>query len=229
MSEQKFTVVPTGLLMMTSISLQARFLYAVMSSYGQRGRGSVYPSQESLAKTLGIGARQVRRLLVELEDCGALVKRQEVGQNGVFARNIYELKGFSVSVEDGESTVGHTVPSVMDDRRTYSTVGHVCPMNKNQERENKKAEAAEGGSRRFVPPSVDEVKAFFLGKGASEQSAGKGAEVFVSFYESKGWVVGRVKMKSWRAAAAGWFVRGSDRGEFQLQQQAVRADDLGLF
>ena len=34
---------------------------------------------------------------------------------------------------------------------------------------------------------------------------------FVNFYESKGWMVGKNKMKSWRGALAGWRTRWEER------------------
>ena len=43
---------------------------------------------------------------------------------------------------------------------------------------------------------------------------------FVSFYESKGWMVGRNKMKSWKAAAAGWLAR--DRQNTEAAQERAQ-------
>lgn len=56
-----------------------------------------------------------------------------------------------------------------------------------------------GGKRRFVPPSVDEVRAY-----CRERKSGVDPESFVAFYESKGWRVGNSPMKSWRAAVITW-------------------------
>lgn len=52
---------------------------------------------------------------------------------------------------------------------------------------------------RFLPPTVDEVREY-----ATEHSYGVDADAFVAFYESKGWMVGKNKMKDWRAALRGW-------------------------
>ena len=51
----------------------------------------------------------------------------------------------------------------------------------------------------FIPPSADEVKAYCI-----ERGNGVDAESFVSFYESKGWMVGKNKMKDWKAAVRTW-------------------------
>jgi hypothetical protein len=46
---------------------------------------------------------------------------------------------------------------------------------------------------------VQEVEDYAREKGYSVD-----AERFVDFYESKGWVVGRAKMKDWKAAVRNW-------------------------
>lgn len=59
---------------------------------------------------------------------------------------------------------------------------------------------------RFVPPTVDEVRAY-----AQEKGLKINADRFVDFYSSKGWMVGKSKMKDWRAAVRSWAAR--DRQE----------------
>jgi len=54
----------------------------------------------------------------------------------------------------------------------------------------------------FVPPTVDDVMAYCEEKGIDIDP-----EVFVTFYASKGWMVGKNKMKNWRQAVSGWAVR----------------------
>lgn len=53
--------------------------------------------------------------------------------------------------------------------------------------------------RNFVPPTLDEVKAYCNEKGYKVNP-----ERFVAFYASKGWKVGNQSMKDWRAAVVSW-------------------------
>jgi len=53
--------------------------------------------------------------------------------------------------------------------------------------------------QKFVPPSVEEVRAYVAEKGMNID-----AEKFWNFYESKGWIIGRSSMKSWKAACKTW-------------------------
>ena len=52
---------------------------------------------------------------------------------------------------------------------------------------------------RFTPPTVDEVKAY-----CQERKNNVDPERFVNFYASKGWMIGKSKMKDWKAAVRGW-------------------------
>lgn len=51
----------------------------------------------------------------------------------------------------------------------------------------------------FRPPSIDEVRAYIAEKGYKVD-----AERFMDFYNAKGWMIGKNKMKDWRAAVRSW-------------------------
>lgn len=53
--------------------------------------------------------------------------------------------------------------------------------------------------KRFTPPSLEEVQNYIKEKGYHID-----AETFIAFYESKGWLVGNQKMKSWKGAVVTW-------------------------
>lgn len=59
--------------------------------------------------------------------------------------------------------------------------------------------------KRFIPPSLEEVASYLK---ASGKDNSVDAEAFHAFYESKGWLVGRVPMKSWKAAVVTWQKNG---------------------
>ena len=59
---------------------------------------------------------------------------------------------------------------------------------------------------RFIPPTVGEVKTY-----CKERGNGVNAEKFVDFYESKGWYVGKNKMRDWKAAVRNWERAGKDK------------------
>ena len=54
-------------------------------------------------------------------------------------------------------------------------------------------------NKRFTPPTLDEVKAY-----CNERHNGIDAQYFIDYYTSKGWMVGRNKMKDWKASVRTW-------------------------
>ena len=55
---------------------------------------------------------------------------------------------------------------------------------------------------RFTHPTIEEVEEYCIEKGLSMD-----VHRFVDYYESNGWMVGRNKMRDWKAAARGWASR----------------------
>jgi len=51
----------------------------------------------------------------------------------------------------------------------------------------------------FVKPTSDEIKEY-----CDERTNNVDANTFFDFYESKGWLVGKAKMKDWKAAVRNW-------------------------
>jgi hypothetical protein len=62
------------------------------------------------------------------------------------------------------------------------------------EKENIKEKTA-----RFTPPTLDELKAYMQQQGMEDLT-----ERFYDFYQAKGWMVGKNKMKDWKAAVRTW-------------------------
>lgn len=72
--------------------------------------------------------------------------------------------------------------------------------------------------KRFVPPTVEEVAAY-----CNERGNGIDAESFVAFYESKGWLIGKNKMKDWRQAVVTWERRDKERKEAEARASPAPA------
>lgn len=53
----------------------------------------------------------------------------------------------------------------------------------------------------FTKPNFQDVDVYMIERGVNNNEEAKS---FCDFYESKGWVVGKVKMKDWKAAVRNW-------------------------
>tara|TARA_R110000803_G_scaffold10007_6_gene31105 strand:+ start:1899 stop:2543 length:645 start_codon:yes stop_codon:yes gene_type:complete len=70
---------------------------------------------------------------------------------------------------------------------------------------------------RFSPPSENEVYDYFLEKGFDSKSE---SEKFVNYYGSKGWLVGKAKMKNWKLAGNNWIKRSKEYSASKKEEQS---------
>ena len=71
----------------------------------------------------------------------------------------------------------------------------------------------------FSPPSVDEVKSY-----CTERNNSVDAEKFVDYYSSNGWMVGKNKMKDWKAAVRTW-----EKNQYGNQKKTSSENDTSKF
>ena len=77
--------------------------------------------------------------------------------------------------------------------------------------------------KNFIPPTVDEVKEYLDSVGSQVD-----AESFVAFYESKDWMIGKNKMKSWKAAIVTWEKRNGLKRSPPKKSDHVQQEDEEL-
>lgn len=110
-------------------------------------------------------------------------------------------------------------PKLLDNVQSESKECPTCPsksiekdiekdiekeLDKDLDSNNKKNKAF----NRFTPPTLEEVQVY-----CNERNNNIDAERFVDFYSSKGWMIGKNKMKDWKAAIRTW-ERESDNGSY---------------
>ena len=75
-------------------------------------------------------------------------------------------------------------------------------------------------TKRFIIPTLEEVQAY-----CTERNNKVDAEQFIDFYSSKGWYVGKNKMKDWKSAVRTWERRNSTK---VVPPPKNYAEDIGL-
>lgn len=131
---------------------------------------------------------------------------------------------------DTENVTGNVTESV-----TESVTENVTP-NKTKTKTTPQRSPQGEKRARFVPPTVEEVRAY-----CEERGNGIDPEAFVAFYESKGWKIGKSPMKSWKAAVITWEKRRKEetgqppeasekparRGKIRLDENGEEVVDFG--
>lgn len=127
---------------------------------------------------------QVKRDKIRYDETCA--KRAEAGRKGAEVTN---GKRRQKTAKDGKyrQTSANSADNEYEYENEYDTE-YVL------KKESKKKKAAA-----FVPPTLEEVKEYCLNRGN-----GVDAQRFIDFYTARGWMLGKNKMKDWRAAVRTW-------------------------
>lgn len=99
-----------------------------------------------------------------------------------------------------ENTVNNTVRSTVE-KEVKTEVNDTVESSAiyKQNKNNKKKDTNVSKESRFIPPTLQEVQAYCQERGNKVD-----AEQFIDFYAAKGWMVGKNKMKDWKACVRTW-------------------------
>jgi len=78
-------------------------------------------------------------------------------------------------------------------------IGKVSIDKDSKDKDSKEENAIEEKAKRFYPPTLDEVKQY-----CEERKNNIDPMAFIDFYSSKGWMIGKNRMKDWKAAVRTW-------------------------
>ena len=72
------------------------------------------------------------------------------------------------------------------------------------------------GQRKFYPPSIEEVSKYI-----EEKNFNVDPVKWWNFYDSKGWMIGKNKMKNWRSAVATWNTEKTNKSDGNIYVRKV--------
>ena len=114
--------------------------------------------------------------------------------------SLSEIRRQAVNKRWEKARQANDTNGIQTDTKVHTTDTNI----QNAQEENRKEEKRiEENRYRFVPPTVEEIKAYAEEKGYKNFDA----ERFWNFYESKGWMVGSNKMTNYKSAISGWALR----------------------
>ena len=168
----------------------------------------------------------IKSTLKELKDAGYLVVNKilpskETGGKITYEYVIYETP-LTHNHQEGENQ--HLDGQHLDYQPTENPPQLNTKEENTKELINKEVSKKENIQKkeRFAPPSVEEVRAYCLERGNNIDP-----ETFVDFYTSKNWMVGKTKMKDWKASVRTWERNNKNRQTpYKPKQVDTFIDDL---
>lgn len=167
------------------------------------------------SRSVGLGGNVVSEIVSAsirrgIFDQGMFEKYQILTSAGIQKRYFEAVsRRKDTEVDQRYLLVGHAQKIINVNNNPINVDNNSINVDINSQSKGKKSKVKESkGSitRRFTPPTIDEVRDYCIERGNNVD-----ADTFVNFYESKGWKVGKEPMKDWKAAVRTW-ERGNDRG-----------------
>lgn len=142
-------------------------------------RGSRVASYQVLSTETGLSVKQVRTAIKKLQSTG------EVAIKSTNKYSVFTVKNYDLYQANGKQEAGERQA---EDKQRATT------------KESKEVKKEKNNNiKRFTPPTYEQVSTY-----CKERNNTVDAERFLDFYESKGWMVGKNKMKDWKAAVRNW-------------------------
>ena len=150
-----------------------------------------------------------------------LKKYEERKERMQLARNLNPNNNKSLEINTKETDIRQisvsnqsVISSVnVNDNVNVNVNDNVLDKSNNKENNTNKISVKEKPtSSRFYPPTLDEIKAY-----CDERRNLVDVERFYDFYSSKGWMVGKNKMKDWKAAVRTWEKEAGFKVDPQLE------------
>ena len=173
-------------------------------------RGSFVSSISKLSAETGLSEREVRTALEHLKKTG------EVTCNRHAKYSVYTVVNYcKYQSSDRQNDTENDMES---DTRSDTSVDNLSTGNRHAIEEKKEGKNKRiNNTGRFEPPDVEMVRAYCQERGNKVDP-----QAFVDFYESKGWMVGKNKMKNWKAAVRTWEKEDQRRSQTRKEETAKR-------
>lgn len=150
-------------------------------------KGSFVSSIPKLSEETSLTVREVRTAISHLKSTGEVTCKSYAKYTVFTVKNYCEYQ--SSDMQNDRQATG----------KRHSNDMLTTTIEEYKEGKNNKKEDTNVSKKKFVPPTVEEVRAYCQERGNKVDP-----QAFVDHYTSNGWMVGKNKMKSWKAAVGTW-------------------------
>lgn len=199
--KDKFTIIPNYILQQRNISLKAIGLYSKLSSFPDNWNFT----ENGLCSLVKDGQDSVRTAIKELEELGLFLRFRKRNKDGTLGETIFYISPIPMT-EDKKNEIKSRfeleetlVQPVVEKPILDTSILENQTLYNNNIYNNNEYKTNNNIAKAFKKPTVEEIKNYCL-----ERKNNVDAQTFYDFYESKGWLIGKNKMKDWKACVRTW-------------------------
>ena len=154
-------------------------------------RGSFVSSYPQLAQQTNMSVQNVRTAVNHLKSTGELTVKSHAKFSVFTVVKYNDYQDANSQLTDNQQATNRQLTTIEEiknkrnkdiEKETYISKDIYAKKEKN-----------------IIPPTVEMVRSY-----CQERNNGIDPEAFVNFYESKGWMIGKNKMKDWQSAVRTW-------------------------
>ncbi len=187
----------------SDLSSTSKLVAYCIGSYMNSSTNIAWPSQKKIAEDTSLSVRTVVNSINNLVACGwfkVSKNNSKSSSNGGLQYNnsytssipdkvVQEIHYFTKGGEsDDKGGAGAALEGVQELHTNNNVNNNIITKEKTIKK-----------SKRFTPPSIDEVKKYCNERGNSIDP-----ESFIDFYNSSGWMRGKTKIKCWKSCIRTW-------------------------
>lgn len=177
-----YAIIPANIRYDADLTANAKLLYGEITALCNE-KGYCWATNEYFANLYGVSKTSISKWI------SSLIQKEYIFSKTIYKEGTKEiLNRYLRIVKDPiEEKLNRGIEEKLKDYKDNNTIINNTINNKEIYKE------------RFKKPTLEEVKEY-----CEERNNGIDAETFINFYESKGWMVGKNKMKDWKACIRTW-------------------------
>lgn len=207
-----YAIIPASVRYDVRLTPNAKLLYAEITALSNE-KGYCWASNDYFAGLYDVSKTSISKWVSSLKECGYVTIQLQYREGTKHILNRY-IRLVNDPIEEMLPTYVTKVQDPIEEKLIDNITINTTLNNTSNSGET----SSPALSKRFVVPSLDEVVDY-----CNTVNAGIDPVGFWNFYESKGWMIGKNKMKSWRHAVGTW---KSKQKAKQVNQVARKTDSI---
>ena len=208
-----YAIIPANVRYDKRITPNAKLLYGELTALSNE-KGYCWAGNQYFSDLYEVSKQSISSWIGQLRDAGYIAVQLQYKEGTKEILNRY-IRILDDPIQDILNTPTNNFgEGIQENLKDNNTINNTSNNTVNKGDTPKK-------TKRFVKPTLDEVTEYCNLRGAGIDPQG-----FIDFYESKDWMIGKNKMKDWKAAVRTWMRK--DRERKQVQPVNVKKKEAGL-
>lgn len=191
-----YAIIPANVRYDSALKPNEKLLYGEITALCNE-KGYCWAGNGYFAELYGVTKATVSRWISNLSDNGYIAigfdyvpGTRQISQRKVYIENQYPIdEKINTPIQKSQYPIDEKV-------KDNNTINNTININN----------GATPKRTVFKPPTVEDVSKYCLDRGNSIDP-----EAFIDFYTARGWLIGKNKMKDWKAAIRTWERRSNDK------------------